>query len=200
MGKKDGRVDAYIAKSAKFAQPILRRLRDIVHSACPDVEETIKWKFPNFMYNGMLCNMAAFKQHCAFGFWHKAIRDAVSGGNKAKAMGQLGRITSLDDLPSEATLRRHIKQAMRLNDAGVKSTRPRPKAKEPVQIPDDVKRALKSHKQAGSTFEAFSPSHRREYIEWITEAKQPATRHRRIATMLEWLAEGKSRNWKYERR
>ncbi|HKD37654.1 MAG TPA: YdeI/OmpD-associated family protein [Pirellulales bacterium] len=200
MGKKDARVDAYIAKSAEFAQPILRRLRDIVHSACPEVEETIKWKFPNFMYKGMLCHMAAFKQHCAFGFWHKAVRDAVSDGNKADGMGQLGRITSLDELPSETTLKRQIKQAMKLNDAGVKSPRPKPKAKKPAQIPDDVKRALKKHKQAGATFEAFSPSHRREYIEWIVEAKQPATRDRRIATMVEWLAEGKSRNWKYERK
>jgi uncharacterized protein YdeI (YjbR/CyaY-like superfamily) len=114
-------------------------------------------------------------------------------------MGQLGRITSVDDLPTESSLKRHIKQAMKLNDAGVKSPRPQPKAKKALRVPDDVKMALKKDKQAQSTFEAFSPSHRREYIEWITEAKQPATRDRRIATMLEWLAKGKSRNWKYER-
>lgn len=199
MGKSDPRVDAYFAKSAAFAQPILRRLRAVVHSACPDVEETMKWQFPHFMYKGMLCSMAAFKQHCAFGFWHKAVRDAVSSGKQSDGMGQLGRITSVDDLPTESSLKRHIKQAMKLNDAGVKSPRPQPKAKKALRVPDDVKMALKKDKQAQSTFEAFSPSHRREYIEWITEAKQPATRDRRIATMLEWLAKGKSRNWKYER-
>lgn len=199
MGKTDVRVDAYIAKSATFAQPILRRLREMVHSVCPEVEETIKWRFPNFMYKGMLCHMAAFKQHCSFGFWHQEIRDAVSDSKRAGGMGQLGRITSLTDLPSASTLKRHIKQAMKLNDTGVKSPRPKPKAKQPLTVPIDVKQALKKHKQAQAAFDAFSPSHRREYIEWITEAKQQATRDRRIATMLKWLAEGKSRNWKYER-
>ncbi len=199
MGKRDTRVDAYIAKSATFAQPILRRLREIVHSACPVVEETIKWRFPNFMYKGMLCHMAAFKQHCAFGFWHKAVRDAVSSSKKTDGMGQLGKITSLDDLPSDSTLKQHIRQAMKFNDAGVKSPRPKSKAKQPLTVPMDVKQALKKHKQAQATFEAFSSSHRLEYIEWVIEAKQQATRDRRIATMLEWLAEGKSRNWKYER-
>jgi uncharacterized protein YdeI (YjbR/CyaY-like superfamily) len=195
----DARVDAYIAKSATFAQPILRRLREIVHSACPEVEETIKWRFPNFMYKGMLCNMAAFKQHCAFGFWHKAVRDVVSSSKKTDGMGQLGKITSLDDLPRDSTLKRHIRQAMKLNEAGVKSPRPKPKAQQPLMVHKDVKQALKTHKQAQAAFEAFSSSHRREYIEWVVEAKQQATRDRRVATMLEWLAEGKSRNWKYER-
>jgi uncharacterized protein YdeI (YjbR/CyaY-like superfamily) len=199
LGKKDARVDAYIAKSAAFAQPILRRLRAVVHSACPDVEETMKWQFPHFMYKGMLCSMAAFKQHCAFGFWHKAMRDEISGGKKSDGMGQLGKITSLDELPSDSALKRHIKAAMRLNDAGVKSPRPKPKPKKTIAIPADVKQAFAKNEQAHATFDAFSPSHRREYIEWITEAKQPATRDRRIATMLQWLAEGKSRNWKYER-
>lgn len=199
MGTKDARVDAYIAKSAEFARPILRHLRDVVHSACPAVEETMKWSFPHFLYKGMLCSMAAFKQHCAFGFWHKAMREALSAGKQRAAMGQLGRITALADLPKDSVLIRHIKQAMKLNDAGIKSPAPKRREKKDLVVPDDVMRALKKSKQALAAFNDFSPSHRREYIEWITEAKQEATRERRLATMLEWLAEGKTRNWKYER-
>jgi len=199
LGKKDARVDEYIAKSAEFARPILRHLRAVVHRACPAVEETIKWKFPHFVYKGMLCSMAAFKQHCAFGFWHKAIRKTVDAGKQREAMGQLGRITALADLPTDAALARHIKQAMKLNDAGIKSPAAKHREKKEAAVPDYVMRALKKNKQALAAFQDFSPSHRREYIEWLTEAKQEATRERRLATMLKWLAEGKTRNWKYER-
>jgi len=199
MGKRDARVDAYIAKSAEFAKPILGHLRELIHAAWPAVTETIKWGFPHFEYHGLLCNMAAFKKHCAFGFWHKAMAEVLSGGKERTAMGQLGRIASLDDVPSDAALKRHVKQAMKLNESGFKSPRPKPVEKKKLVLPGDVKKALDADAKAKSTFDAFSPSHRREYVEWITEAKQPATRDRRIATMLEWLAEGKSRNWKYER-
>jgi uncharacterized protein YdeI (YjbR/CyaY-like superfamily) len=198
VGKTDPRVDAYIAKSAAFARPILVHLRRLIHAACPAVEETIKWGFPHFMYKGMLCSMASFKQHCAFGFWHKSMKAELSGSKPAEAMGQLGRITAVSDLPKDAVVKRHIKQAMKLNDAGVKAPVVR-KPPKPVKVPADVMAALRGHKKALETFESLSPSHRREYLEWIAEAKREETRTKRMATMLEWLVEGKSRNWKYER-
>jgi hypothetical protein len=163
------------------------------------VEETIKWGFPNFVYEGMLCSMASFKAHCAFGFWNGALvtgaKDAADGGG----MGQFGRIASLKDLPSKKTLTACVKEAMRLNEAGVKSpTRSKPKApKAELAVPPALLAGLKKNRKASATFEAFSPSHRREYIEWITEAKREETRDKRVAQTLEWLAEGKSRNWKY---
>jgi uncharacterized protein YdeI (YjbR/CyaY-like superfamily) len=199
VGKFDPRVDAYIAKSAAFARPILSHLRRLVHAACPSAEETIKWGFPHFMYQGMLCSMAAFKQHCAFGFWHKSMRAELADGEPTEAMGQLGRITAVADLPKSPILKRHIKQAMKLNEAGIKIPVVRKPVK-PIKVPADVMKALRSNKKALATFGGFSPSHRREYLEWIAEAKRAETRAKRIATMLEWLAEGKSRNWKYERR
>jgi uncharacterized protein YdeI (YjbR/CyaY-like superfamily) len=199
VGKFDPRVDAYIAKSAAFARPILSHLRRLVHAACPSAEETIKWGFPHFMYQGMLCSMAAFKQHCAFGFWHKNMRTELTGGQSTEAMGQLGRITSVAGLPKAPVLKRHIKQAMELNEAGIKISVVR-KPFKPIKVPADVMKALRSNKKALATFGGFSPSHRREYLEWIAEAKRAEARAKRIATMLEWLVEGKSRNWKYERR
>jgi len=203
MGTRDPRVDAYIARSADFAKPILTHLREVVHAACPDVEETIKWSFPNFTYRGMLCSMASFKQHCSFGFWKGALVVGTPGGDGdgERAMGQFGRITALSDLPSKKVLTGYIKEAMRLNEAGVKSpTRSEPKAKKELPVPDDLTKALRKNKKALATFENFSPSHRREYIEWITEAKGEDTRNRRLATAVEWMAEGKPRNWKYEKR
>ncbi|RQP22967.1 YdeI/OmpD-associated family protein [Piscinibacter terrae] len=199
MGTTDPRIDAYIAKSADFAQPILTHLRQVVHAACPSVEETIKWGMPNFMYGGkILANMAAFKAHCAFGFWQ---RDAVAGtGKNNDAMGQFGRIESLKDLPGKAELSRLVKKAAALIDSGEKPRRvPKSAPKPTPETPDDLLAALKRNAAARKTFEAFAPSHRREYIEWITEAKRPETREKRLAQTLEWLAEGKSRNWKYER-
>jgi uncharacterized protein YdeI (YjbR/CyaY-like superfamily) len=196
MATTDPRVDAYIAKSAEFARPILKYLRAAVHAASPEIEETLKWSMPHFMYKGMLCGMAAFKQHCAFGFWKgKLVADLSE-----EAMGQFGCITKVSDLPSKRALTAYVKKAMALNDAGVKSpTRTKnAKPKSPVKVPDDLAAALRRNKKAGATFEGFSPSHRREYVEWITEAKREETRAKRLATALEWLAEGKSRNWKYE--
>lgn len=198
MGSRDTRVDAYIAKSADFAKPILNHLRELVHKACPDVEETMKWSFPHFQYKGMLCSMASFKEHCAFGFWKGSL---IVGGDPdlEQAMGQFGRITKLTDLPSKTVLTGYVKKAMELNDTGVKSpTRSKPKGppKELV-VPDDLTAALKRNKAARATFDAFSPSKKREYVEWVTEAKTDATRSKRLETAIEWMAEGKPRYWKY---
>jgi len=200
MGKKDKRVDAYIAEAADFAKPVLKHLRELVHSACPEVEETIKWKFPTFMHKGMLCGMAAFKQHCTFGFWkHTLIIDRHSASNRTEeAMGQMGRITSLQDLPSDKVLIGYIKQAVQLNEQGVKAPRSeKPKTKKKLGIPPILTDALKRNKQAQHTFENFSPSHKREYIEWINEAKRDETRAKRLETTIAWLSQGKPRNWKY---
>jgi uncharacterized protein YdeI (YjbR/CyaY-like superfamily) len=200
MGKRDPRIDAYIAKSADFAKPILAHLRGVVHEACPDVEETIKWSFPHFQYRGMLCAMAAFKAHCTFGFWKGRRVVAAVGGGAEKAMGQFGRITRLTDLPSKKVIAGYVKAAMKLNEEGVKArVSPRPKAARPVRIPADLAAALTKNAKARATFAGFTPSHRREYVEWITGAKREETRARRLATAIAWMAEGKSQNWRYER-
>jgi uncharacterized protein YdeI (YjbR/CyaY-like superfamily) len=202
MPTTDKRIDAYIAKSADFAQPILAHLRAVVHEACPDVEETMKWSFPHFMYGGgILCSMASFKEHCAFGFWKGSLIVDQEGESAEKAMGQFGRIGSVKDLPPKRVLASYVKKAMALNDAGVKRARSARDAapKAPVKVPEDFAAALARQKQARAAFEAFPPSHRREYVEWIVEAKRDDTRARRIAQAVEWIAEGKSRNWKYER-
>ena len=202
MPKKDARVDAYIASSAAFAKPILNHLRQLVHETCPAAEEAIKWKFPVFMHHGMLCSMAAFKEHCTFGFWKHALiiaSDHVSKNKVTEAMGQMGRLMSLADLPPDKLLRQYIQQAVRLNEAGVKVPRPkRSPAKRELTIPEDFRAALQKNRKAQTAFENFSPSHRREYVEWISEAKRKETRTRRLNTAIEWLADGKSRNWKYE--
>lgn len=195
MGKKDPRVDAYIEQSADFAKPILKHLRQLVHAAVPEAEETMKWSMPHFDYKGeMMCSMASFKAHCVFGFW----KGSLVLGEKAQrnAMGHLGRIASMKDLPSDKTLMGYIRKAARLNDEGVKAARVlRPKG--PLTVPDDFLTALQKNKKALATFESLSPSHKREYVEWITEAKADATRQRRMSTALEWIAKGKPRHWKY---
>ncbi len=198
MGTRDDRVDAYIAKSAGFARPILTHLREVVHAACPEVEETMKWSFPHFMYKGILCSMAAFKEHCSFGFWKSSLIVEKGSNDVENGMGQFGRITALRELPSKKTLSGYIKQAMKLNLDGVKSpTRSKPKVPREVVVPDDLRIALQKNKKALATFEKLPPSHKREYIEWITEAKTDTTRNRRLDTAIEWMAEGKPRNWKY---
>jgi len=201
MGKKDPRVDTYIAKSQEFAKPILEHLRALVHTACPEVEETMKWSFPHFDYKGMMCSMAAFKQHCAFGFWKAALMKDIKLIENAKsetAMGHLGRILSLKDLPEDKTLLSYIKEAKKLNDDEVKlSAKKIVKEKKEIVVPEYFLKALKKNKSAQKTFENFSPSHKREYVEWITEAKTNETKNKRIATAIEWLSEGKPRNWKY---
>ena len=193
----DPRIDAYIDNAAPFAQPILRHLRELVHDACPEVEETIKWGMPHFMYKGMLCGMSSFKSHAAFGFW----KGSLILGEKSKSeesMGQFGRITALSDLPSDAAIQKYVKAAMKLNEQGIAAPRKR-SPKPDLPLPDDFRAALEKQKVL-AVFEAGSPSHRREYIEWITEAKSNATRARRIATAVQWVGEGKSRNWKYEKK
>jgi uncharacterized protein YdeI (YjbR/CyaY-like superfamily) len=198
MGTRDPKVDAYIRNAAPFAQPILTHIRETVHGACPEVEEAIKWSFPHFLYKGMLCSMASFKQHAAFGFWKGPL---VTGGPRsAEAMGHFGRITKVSDLPSKRMLSGLIKKAATLNDQGVKQPRPPKRAAPPVKVPAALTAALAASTKARAGFDALSPSHRREYVEWITEARTTETRARRVAQAIEWMADGKSRNWKYERR
>lgn len=198
------RIDDYIANSAAFAKPILERLRHVVHDGCPDVTETIKWSFPHFDYKGsILCSMASFKQHCTFGFWLASLMkdpDGILSVNERTAMGHLGQIKSVDDLPSDAVLKRYIKQAMQLIDSGAKLVK-KPSRADPAAliIPDYFKAALAKNKKANEKFENFPYSHKKEYVMWITEAKTDTTRQKRIDTAIEWIAEGKGRNWKYEK-
>ncbi|MGH8105420.1 MAG: YdeI/OmpD-associated family protein [Arenimonas sp.] len=198
MGSRDQRIDAYIEKSAEFARPILEHLRAVVHEACPDVEETMKWSFPHFMYHGILCSMASFKQHCAFGFW-KAKQMGELSDKPETAMGDFGRITKLKDLPGKTELKRLIKQAMALNTEPAPAAAPKPKrvAKPELIAPEAFLKALAKHKKAKATFDNFSPSHRREYIEWILEAKREETAKKRIEASIKMLGEGKPRHWKY---
>jgi uncharacterized protein YdeI (YjbR/CyaY-like superfamily) len=200
MPKRDPRVDAYIAKSADFAKPILKHLRKLVHTACPEVEETLKWSMPAFMHKGILCGIAAFKEHCTFGAWkHSLIKTRLIADDKSEeAMGQLGRIKSLADLPPDKVLLAYLKEAARLNEEGITVPRPaRSATKKPLVVPDYFNAALKKSPKALETFENFSDSHKKEYVEWVTEAKRDDTRAKRIETSIAWLAEGKSRHWKY---
>ena len=201
MGTRDPRIDAYIAKAAPFAQPILSYVRDVVHEGCPDVVETMKWSSPFFEYEGTLCMMAAFKEHCRFGFWKgNLVLDGETLGLDVTIGGQ-GRIAAVSDLPPKRTLLRLVKKAAELNAGGVKVAKPKKAAKADVAVPDDLATALgqRKHAKARAAFDTFSASHRREYVEWITEAKTDATRQKRLAQTLEQLAEGKSRHWKYQR-
>jgi len=200
MPVPDPRIDAYIANAAPFARPILQHLRDTVHAACPDVEETIKWSMPFFLYHGMLCNMAAFKAHCAFGFWKGELLLEQADNKAREAMGQFGRITAVADLPPAATLARYIGQAMALNADGAQAKAkapPKPKVVRALTVPAYLAAALADHPDAGARFSAFTPGAQREYVAWLEEAKTEATRLRRLAQAIEWIAEGKKRNWKY---
>jgi uncharacterized protein YdeI (YjbR/CyaY-like superfamily) len=197
MPTKDPRVDAYIARSAGFARPVLKHIRKLVRATCPDVEETLKWGMPHFVHKGMLCGMAAFNQHCTFHLWKRSL---IFGKSKTRedAMGQFGRITSLADLPSNKTLTSYIKKAVELNEAGIKKPQPKRKAKQKPVMPDYFLAALKKNKKALVTFENFSPSCQREYVEWLTEAKREETRAKRLKTTIQSIAAGKSRYWKYQ--
>lgn len=202
MGKQDSRVDGYILKSAEFAKPILSHLRKLVHEACPDVVETIKWGMPFFDYKGPLCNMASFKQHCSFGFWKSALmKDAPQlKDNNEQAMGHLGKITSVNDLPPNKKITAWIKEARKLNDDEVKLPERKNYTKREIEMPAEFQQALNKNKKASATFNNFSPSHKYEYLEWITEAKTEDTKNKRIATTIELLDEGKSRHWKYAKK
>lgn len=201
MIKKDARIDSYISKSADFAKPILIHLRELVHLSCPEVEEKIKWGFPHFDYKGMMCSMASFKKHCAFGFWKASLmkdKRLIANAESETAMGHYGKITSLKNLPSDKKIIAHIKEAMMLNEKGIKLPAKKVTAvNNETLVPDYFLKQLKKNKKAFTTFEKFSPSHKREYIEWITEAKTDETKNRRMQTAIEWMVEGKSRNWKY---
>jgi uncharacterized protein YdeI (YjbR/CyaY-like superfamily) len=193
---KDKRVDAYIANAEDFAKPILEYVRAVVHGACPDVEETMKWSVPFFVYRGApLCMMSAFKRHCGFRFWKGTL---VTGKDvSTEGAGQFGHVTSVSELPSKKALTGYLKKAMELNEQGVKAPKRPAKPKKPLAVPADLSAALAKNTKARATFEQFSPSHRREYIEWITGAKSDETRQRRVSQALEWMSEGKPRNWKH---
>jgi uncharacterized protein YdeI (YjbR/CyaY-like superfamily) len=197
MGKKDPRVDAYIAKAPDYAKPILKHLRALVHRGCPGVEESIKWGMPSFGHQGILCGMAAFKAHCAFGFWSRELKIPEAGPRNV--MGQFGRLTSPADLPSDKVMLGYVREAARLN-AKRKERGPQPRrARKPIPVPKELTAALKKKPAALAKFKAFSPSQQRDYSEWITEAKTDATRERRLETSVGWIAQGKPRMWKYMR-
>src|SRR5262245_7522523 len=199
MPKTDPRVDAYIRNAAPFARPILTHIRKVVHTACPDVEETLKWSHPSFLYKGMLGGFAAFKEHATLGFWkHELLAKEFPAFTK-EARGQFGRLTSVDDLPDEKMLAKIVKAAAALNDAGVKVERMKGPKKPPVKTPAYFATALKKNKKALEHYEAFSPTKKRDYVEWLTEAKTDETRAKRLETAVEWISEGKGRNWKYEK-
>ncbi|WP_186757296.1 YdeI/OmpD-associated family protein [Echinicola salinicaeni] len=197
----DRRIDTYINKSQAFAEPILRHLRALVHQACPEVKETIKWGMPHFMYKGeILCSMAGFKAHCVFLFWKGALmQDSVLRENAAggTAMGLLGKITEMDDLPEDKQMLAYLYEAMELNEKGVKLPKNPSKSKMDLVVPEDLKLALEANTEALDTFENFSYSNQKEYIEWLDEAKTENTRNRRLKTAIAYMEEGKPRNWKY---
>ncbi|WP_118972741.1 YdeI/OmpD-associated family protein [Taibaiella koreensis] len=203
MSTTDSRIDAYIEKAAPFAQPILNHIRDLIHEHCPGIQENIKWGFPHFDYKGKShFSLAAFKQHCAFGFWLAGSMKDPKGIlqlEEKSAMGSLGKITTLKDLPPDKVFAAYLKDSIRLADEGVKVSRaPQKKAvAPPLETPEDFRKALSENKKAQAIFEQFAPSHRKEYLEWILEAKREETRAKRIAQALEWMAEGKPRHWKY---
>ncbi len=201
MAAKDARIDAYIAKAQPFAQPVMKHLRDLIHKTCPDVTETMKWSFPHFDYKGIMCSMASFKNHCVFGFWKAALMSdpkLVENAKSEVAMGHFGRMTSIKDLPSDKIIIKYIKEAMKLNETGVKIVKPvRSKEVKELIIPPYLEKALKKDKKALKTFDGFPYSHKKEYIEWLEDAKTEVTREKRLLTTMELLQEGKSRNWKY---
>jgi uncharacterized protein YdeI (YjbR/CyaY-like superfamily) len=202
------KVDAYIAKAQPFAQPILIHIRKLVHKGCPQIEETIKWSRPFFEYKGnILCNMSGFKEHCSLGFWGQEIAAVLREAklvSEGEGMGTFGKITRIKDLPPEKEIVGWVKQAAIFVDDGTytspisaRRTVVKP-AKPTLKTPPEFSAALKKSKKAAAAFEKFSPSCKREYIEWIAEAKRLETREKRVATAVEWIAEGKQRNWKYQ--
>jgi len=198
MPRTDPRVDAYIAKAAPFARPVLTHLRKVVHAAVPGVEETLKWGMPHFMHGGILCGFAAFKAHCAFHV--RGAEPLLGEAARDDAMGQFGRIAAVSDLPPPGTLIKLLRAAAERIEAKAKAPRAARKAPRPeAKVPPDLAAALKRSARARTTFEGFSPSRRREYVEWIVEAKSGETRARRLAQAIAWMAEGKARNWKYEK-
>lgn len=200
MPRRDPRIDVYIDRSAEFARPILRHFRELVHRGCPEVEETMKWSFPHFDYHGIMCSMAGFKHHCAVGFWKASlIPDPGRYIPKSKeGMGSLGKITSLSDLPPDKVLIAYIRAAAKLNAEGVKvPSRGKSPGRRTLKIPRDLDSALSRNKRAREIFEGFSYTNKRDYVDWITEAKTKETREKRLSIAVEWMAVGRARNWKY---
>lgn len=189
MATRDPRIDDYIAQAPPFAKPILTRIRKAVHAGCPQATETLKWRTPTFEYEGILCGMAAFKAHCVLGFWKAGLMKTPVRD----------RFESIDDVPSEAALVKLVKEAAALNEAGAKAPRAKKPPRKPLTAPSYMLAAIKKNHKAQATYDTFSPSCKREYIEWITDAKTEETRARRLATAVGWMAEGKVRNWKYVR-
>jgi uncharacterized protein YdeI (YjbR/CyaY-like superfamily) len=200
--KTNPAVDAYIAKAAPFARPILEKIRALFHKACPDIEETMKWSFPHFEFRGVVGSMAAFKKHAVFGFWKASLMSDPHGLLHTDGTSAMCRSSFADvsELPPDAVLLAYIREAVALNEQGVKVDKPKKEKKPEVEVPNYFLAALRKNKQALATWEGFSPSHRREYVEWIVDAKQEATRQKRLVQAVEWIAEGKARNWKYERK
>lgn len=200
MPTTDPRIDEYIERSADFAKPILTHIRKLIHKGCPEITETLKWSMPAFEHKGIVCGMAAFKEHCTFGFWKHSLLDYDGFSTEKTAMGSFGRITSKKDLPADKVIIDLVKQAAALNEQGVKVEKKKSNGdRKELVVPEILTAALKKNKAARETFEKFPYSCRKEYIEWITEAKTEPTRDKRLATTIEWLAEGKRRNWKYEK-
>jgi uncharacterized protein YdeI (YjbR/CyaY-like superfamily) len=198
MAKTDPRIDAYIAKSRPFAQPILKYLRAVVHEGCPQCEETLKWSAPAYTHKGIIAITAAFNEHCAFVLWKHSL---ITAEKKRGAMGGLGKISTIKDLPPRKTLVGYVKKAVELNEKGVKSpTRPKDRPKKPVIVPPGLKAALAKNAKARANFEKFPPSHKREYCEWISGAKGADTKARRLKSAIVWIAAGKPQNWKYLKR
>lgn len=198
MAKTDPRIDAYIAKAAPFAQPILRHVRKLVHRGCPEVQETIKWSMPHFDYRGIMLGVAAFKEHCSIGFWKGELILTKHAGSDG-GMGHFGKITSLKDLPSDKRFIEYVRKAAELNEQGIKKpadVKPR-SARPELTIPECLQEALRKNRKAAATFERFSYTNKKEYIDWLAEAKREETRSQRLQTAIAWLTEGKVRNWKY---
>lgn len=206
MGNQLPAVDAYIAKAPAFAQPILTQIRKLVHKTIPEAEEAIKWSMPFFLYRGIIIgNIAAFKEHCSFGLWNENVQGVVQDGveKRGGGMGSFGKLTSLANLPSDAKLKPLLLEAARKIEAGERTKNwagrtKKDKPAKPVEVPEALAAALKKNKAASKNFETMSPSCRREYAEWIAEAKREETREKRIVTAIEWISEGKQRNWKYQ--
>lgn len=195
-------VNQYILNSADFAHPILEHLRALVHFACPEIEETIKWGFPNFTYkNKNLCSMAAFKAHCAFTFWNADVLEhqGLLRRSEKAAMGHLGKMTSLEDIPDEDFMIELIRASKADIDAGVKIVKKQTTQKEDIQVPPEFEAALRTNVNMAKHFNAFSPSKKKDYLLWFAEAKTETTLNKRIQTAIEWISEGKTRNWKYEK-
>ena len=195
---RDPRVDAYIARQADFARPILEHLRAAIHAACPQVSETLKWSMPSFTYKDrILVQMAAFKAHAVLGFWRGG-RIVGETGAERDAMGQFGRLTSIADLPDPQALDAMIRKAMAVIESGPAPKKPKPGPRPELAVPAELRAALDAEPKAAAAFDGFPPGCRREYVEWVSEAKRPETRARRVADAVQWMAQGKRRNWKYE--